>query len=175
MLRAFDDLVRQGKILYTACSNYEAWRLMEALWLSDSNGWARFAAYQPQYSLVVRDIDEEIVPACEAKGLGVVAWSPLASGFLTDGFVVGRTLRVSGGTPYDGDYEIDTITALVITLQTSTGADDDTRTGVRLRGLGTLDEVQVDVLDEGRDLAPVVTLDLGPGQCRQSFAPNRVA
>ncbi len=50
--------------------NYEAWRLMEALWLSDTNGWERFAAYQPQYSLVVRDIDEEIVPACAAKGLG---------------------------------------------------------------------------------------------------------
>ena len=51
MLRAFDDLVRQGKILYTACSNYETWRLMEALWLSDTNGWARFdclpAAIQP--------------------------------------------------------------------------------------------------------------------------------
>ena len=67
MLQAFDDLVRQGKILYTACSNYEAWRLMEALWLSDSHGWARFAAYQPQYSLVVRDIDEEIVPASTSR------------------------------------------------------------------------------------------------------------
>src|SRR6478736_4859610 len=52
MLRAFDDLVRQGKILYIACSNYETWRMMEALWLSDTNGWARFDAYQPQYSLV---------------------------------------------------------------------------------------------------------------------------
>ena len=90
MLRAFEDLVRQGKILYTACSNYEAWRLMEALWLSDSHGWARFAAYQPQYSLVVRDIDEEIVPACEAKGLGVVAWSPLASGYLAGKYKPGH-------------------------------------------------------------------------------------
>ena len=70
MLRAFDDLVREGKVLYTACSNYEAWRLMEALWLSETNGWAASPAYQPQYSLVVRDIDEEIVPACELKGLG---------------------------------------------------------------------------------------------------------
>ena len=51
MLRALDDLVRQGKILYTACSNFEAWRLMEALWLSDTRGWERFACYQPQYSL----------------------------------------------------------------------------------------------------------------------------
>ena len=66
-LRALDDLVRQGKVLYTGCSNYEAWRLMEALWLCDTHGWARFDAYQPQYSLVVRDIDEEILPACAAK------------------------------------------------------------------------------------------------------------
>jgi aryl-alcohol dehydrogenase-like predicted oxidoreductase len=47
MLRALDDLVRDGKILYTACSNFEAWRLMEALWISDTRGWERFAAYQP--------------------------------------------------------------------------------------------------------------------------------
>lgn len=76
MLRALDDLVRDGKILYTACSNFEAWRLMEALWISDTKGWERFAAYQPQYSLVVRDIDEEIVPALQLKRLGCVAWSP---------------------------------------------------------------------------------------------------
>ena len=51
MLRALDDLVRQGKVRYTACSNYQAWRLMEALWISDANGLARFECYQPQYSL----------------------------------------------------------------------------------------------------------------------------
>lgn len=101
MLRAFDDLVRQGKILYTGCSNYEAWRLMEALWTSDSNGWARFDAYQPQYSLVVRDIDEEIVPACEAKGLGVVAWSPLASGYLAGKYIPGN-LKVQGTRSAEG-------------------------------------------------------------------------
>ena len=101
MLRAFDDLVRQGKILYTACSNFEAWRLMEALWLSDSHGWARFAAYQPQYSLVVRDIDEEIVPACEAKGLGVVAWSPLASGYLAGKYKPGD-LKADGTRSAEG-------------------------------------------------------------------------
>jgi aryl-alcohol dehydrogenase-like predicted oxidoreductase len=83
MLRAFDDLVRQGKIRYPACSNYEAWRLMEALWISDSKGWACFEAYQPQYSLVVRDIEEELVPACALKGLGMVVWSPLAGGYLS--------------------------------------------------------------------------------------------
>jgi aryl-alcohol dehydrogenase-like predicted oxidoreductase len=101
MLRALDDLVRQGKVLYTGCSNYEAWRLMEALWISDSNGWARFDCYQPQYSLVVRDIDEEIVPACEAKGLGVVAWSPLASGYLAGKYTPG-SLKVQGTRSAEG-------------------------------------------------------------------------
>jgi aryl-alcohol dehydrogenase-like predicted oxidoreductase len=101
MLRAFDDLVREGKVLYTGCSNYEAWRLMEALWLSDSNGWARFDAYQPQYSLVVRDIDEELVPACQAKGLGVVVWSPLAGGYLAGRYKPGE-LKAQGTRSAEG-------------------------------------------------------------------------
>jgi aryl-alcohol dehydrogenase-like predicted oxidoreductase len=82
-LRALDDLVRQGKVRYTAVSNYEAWRLMEALWTSDRQGWTGFSAYQPQYSLLVRDIEQEIVPVCERQGLGVAVWSPLAGGYLT--------------------------------------------------------------------------------------------
>ena len=90
MLRALDDLVRQGKVRYTACSNYEAWRLMEALWISDSEGWARFDCYQPQYSLVVRDIEEELIPVCELKGLGVVVWSPLGGGFLSGKYRPGQ-------------------------------------------------------------------------------------
>jgi aryl-alcohol dehydrogenase-like predicted oxidoreductase len=90
MLRAFDDLVRQGKVRYTACSNYEAWRLMEAIWISDSKGLARFTAYQPQYSLVVRDIEEELVPVCDLKGLGMVVWSPLAGGYLSGKYRPGQ-------------------------------------------------------------------------------------
>lgn len=101
MLRAFDDLVRQGKVLYTGCSNYETWRLMEALWISDTNGWVRFDAYQPQYSLVVRDIDEELVPACEAKGLGVVVWSPLAGGYLAGKYKPGN-LQADGTRSTEG-------------------------------------------------------------------------
>ena len=93
MLRAFDDLITAGKIRYAACSNYEAWRLMEAIWLADTNGWARFACYQPQYSMVVRDIEEEIVPVCELKGLGIVVWSPLGGGFLSGKYQPGETKR----------------------------------------------------------------------------------
>lgn len=90
MLRAFDDLVHQGKVRYIACSNYEAWRLMEALWISDTKNLARFECYQPQYSLVVRDIEEEIIPVCQLKGLGVVVWSPLAGGFLAGKYKPGE-------------------------------------------------------------------------------------
>ncbi|MFP4114824.1 MAG: aldo/keto reductase [Spirochaetales bacterium] len=83
MLRAVDDLVHQGKVRYIACSNYEAWRLVEALWTSEANGLARFVCHQPQYSLVVRDIEVDVLPVCERKGLGVVTWGPLAGGFLS--------------------------------------------------------------------------------------------
>jgi len=100
-LRAFDDLVREGKVLYTACSNFESWRLVDALWISETKGWDRFVAYQPQYSLVVRDIDEEIVPACRVKGLGIVAWSPLASGYLAGKYAPG-SLKVQGTRSAEG-------------------------------------------------------------------------
>ncbi len=95
-LRALDDLVRQGKVRYIACSNFEAWRLMEAIWISDSKGWERFVCYQPQYSLAVRDIERELIPVCELKGLGVVVWGPLAGGFLTGKYQPGD--RVVKGT-----------------------------------------------------------------------------
>lgn len=96
MLRAMDDLVRQGKVRYTACSNYEAWRLATALGISDANGWARFDCYQPQYSLVVRDIEQELIPLCEYAGLGVVVWAPMAGGFLTGKYKPGE--RTAAGT-----------------------------------------------------------------------------
>lgn len=96
MLRALDDLLHQGKIRYIACSNYEAWRLMEALWISETKNLARFECYQPQYSLVVRDIEEEIIPVCQLKGLGVVVWSPLGGGFLTGKYKPGD--RTASGT-----------------------------------------------------------------------------
>jgi aryl-alcohol dehydrogenase-like predicted oxidoreductase len=90
MLRALDDLVRSGKVRYIGCSNYEAWRLMEAMWIADTRGFSRFVAYQPQYSLVVRDIEEELVPVCALKGIGIVPWSPLAGGFLTGKYRPGQ-------------------------------------------------------------------------------------
>ncbi len=102
MLRALDDLVRQGKVRYTACSNYQGWRLMKALWTSDVEKLARFDCYQPQYSLVVRDIEQELIPICQSEGLGVVVWSPLAGGFLSGKYKPGE--RVLSGTRSADDW-----------------------------------------------------------------------
>lgn len=82
-LRALDDLVRQGKVLYLGASNYAAYRLMEGLWTADRRNLERFVAFQAQYSLVVRDIEREHVPLCQKYGLGILPWSPLCGGFLT--------------------------------------------------------------------------------------------
>jgi aryl-alcohol dehydrogenase-like predicted oxidoreductase len=82
-LRALDDLVRAGKVLYLGCSNYAAYRLTDSVWLSKSLGLERFVALQAQYSLVVRDLEREHVPLCDKFGLGILPWSPLASGFLS--------------------------------------------------------------------------------------------
>jgi aryl-alcohol dehydrogenase-like predicted oxidoreductase len=82
-LRALDDLVRAGKVLYLGASNYAAYRLMESLWTSEKLRLERFVAFQAQYSLVVRDIEREHVPVCTKYGLGILPWSPLAGGFLS--------------------------------------------------------------------------------------------
>jgi aryl-alcohol dehydrogenase-like predicted oxidoreductase len=89
-LRFLDDAVRQGKILYPACSNFRAWRVCEALWTSDKLGLARFAAVQPLYNLVNRDIEVELLPLAREHGLGVVSYSPLARGILTGKYKPGE-------------------------------------------------------------------------------------
>ncbi len=82
-LRALDDLVRAGKVLYIGCSNFAAYRLTDSLWTSKLQGLERFVSAQMQYSLLTRDIEREHVPLCQEHGLGILPWSPLAAGFLT--------------------------------------------------------------------------------------------
>ena len=82
-LRALDDLVRAGKVLYLGASNYTAYRLTHSQWISKSEHLHRFVALQMQYSLMVRDLEREHVPLCKQFGLGVLPWSPLAGGFLS--------------------------------------------------------------------------------------------
>lgn len=82
-LRGLDDLVRQGKILYPAVSNYAAWQISKALGICDRMGFARFACIQPMYSLVKRQAEVELFPMAETEQLGVTTYSPLGGGLLT--------------------------------------------------------------------------------------------
>jgi len=82
-LEALDGLVRAGKVRAIGASNYPAWLLAWAVALQDRHGWAPFVSLQPQYSLVERSIELEILPFCRAAGIGVLPWGPLGAGFLT--------------------------------------------------------------------------------------------
>jgi aryl-alcohol dehydrogenase-like predicted oxidoreductase len=81
-LRALDDLVRSGKVRYTGCSNFAAWQVSEAMWTARHHGLHAFATSQPLYNLLQREIEQDHVPCCDAHGLGIVPWGPLAGGFL---------------------------------------------------------------------------------------------
>ena len=85
-LRAFDDLVSQGKVRYVGCSNHSAWHVMKALGASDRHHYARYVCQQVNYSLVSRDIEHELVPMGLDQGVGIMAWSPLHFGLLTGKF-----------------------------------------------------------------------------------------
>jgi aryl-alcohol dehydrogenase-like predicted oxidoreductase len=92
-MRAFDDLVRQGKVRYVGASNYEAWELMQALWVSDKYNLARYDSLQPHYNLIRRDeFERELRAVCETYNIGVIPYSPLAGGFLTGKYRAGEPL-----------------------------------------------------------------------------------
>jgi aryl-alcohol dehydrogenase-like predicted oxidoreductase len=104
-LRALDDLVRAGKVRYIGASNYAPSQLMRAIMLSEHHGWARFDCLQPEYSLLVRSTEWEILPLCRAEGLGVICWSPLAGGWLSGKYRRGQPAppdsRVGRGDRWD--------------------------------------------------------------------------
>jgi aryl-alcohol dehydrogenase-like predicted oxidoreductase len=100
-LRAFDDLVHQGKARYIGASNYQAWRLTRALWESDRKGTVRYECLQPRYNLVTRDeYERELEPLCLEQEVGVIPYSSLASGFLSGKYRTGaalpKTARAAG-------------------------------------------------------------------------------
>jgi aryl-alcohol dehydrogenase-like predicted oxidoreductase len=93
-MRAFDDLVRQGKVLYAGISDAPAWVVARANTLAELRGWTPFAALQVEYSLIERTPERELLPMAQALGLTVTAWSPLAGGVLTGKYASGSP---SGG------------------------------------------------------------------------------
>ena len=92
-LRALDDVVRSGKARYIGCSNFHAWQVARALGRSEALGVARFDSVQPRFNLLFRQIERELLPLCQAEGLGVIPYNPLAGGFLS-----GKHRREAGPT-----------------------------------------------------------------------------
>ncbi|SCW69757.1 Predicted oxidoreductase [Sphingobium faniae] len=90
--QALDDIVRAGKVRYIGASSMFAWQFAKALAIQERNGWARFTSMQPQYNLVYREEEREMLPLCRDAGVGVIPWSPLARGFLA-----GNRSRDGGG------------------------------------------------------------------------------
>ena len=82
-LRALDDLIRQGKVRYIGCSNYLAWQLCKALWVSDNKNLGRFDCIQPPYNLITRGIEDELLSLCTSEGVGVCVYNPMAGGLLS--------------------------------------------------------------------------------------------
>ena len=95
-LRFLDDAVRAGKIHYVGLSNFTGWQLQKAVDLADFAGLSRPVTLQPQYNLLAREIEWEVVPACLSEGLGLLPWSPLGGGWLTGKYR--RDQRPSGAT-----------------------------------------------------------------------------
>ncbi|MEM6749669.1 MAG: aldo/keto reductase [Planctomycetota bacterium] len=82
-LRAFDDLVRSGKVRYIGCSTFAAWQVVESLWVSEKLALNRFVTEQPPYHALDRRIERELIPMAQTYGMAILPWSPLAGGFLT--------------------------------------------------------------------------------------------
>jgi len=104
-LGALTDLVRQGKVRYIGSSTHPAWKIMEAIMVSELKGYARFVSEQPPYNLLDRRIENEIVPMCQAYGLGLITWAPLAQGVLAGRYSSATDLPVdSRGALRGGIY-----------------------------------------------------------------------
>jgi aryl-alcohol dehydrogenase-like predicted oxidoreductase len=101
-MRAFDDLVRQGKVHYVGVSEWNADQIAEALRLADDMGFDRIVSNQPQYSLIWRVIEAEVVPLCDKEGIGQIVWSPLAQGVLTGKYPPGAGAAPPAGTRATG-------------------------------------------------------------------------
>ncbi len=114
-LRTLDDLVRQGKVRYIGCSNFAAWQLMKALAVSEKYGWERFISLQAFYSLLARELENELVPLCLDQGMGILVWGPLSWGFLT-----GKYRR---GQPRPKDSRITKLESIPLVFDEEKGFD----------------------------------------------------
>lgn len=96
-ISTLDKLVSSGKVRFVGASNYSGWQLQKSVDLARQHGWEPFVCLQPLYNLLDREAEWELIPVCQAEGLGLIAWSPLRSGWLSGAYRRGMTAPVSGG------------------------------------------------------------------------------
>jgi aryl-alcohol dehydrogenase-like predicted oxidoreductase len=100
-LSALDKFVHQGKVRYVGLSNFTAWQIVECRYLSMEEGWEPYVTAQHQYSLIRRDVEHGVIPACQRYGIGLLPWSPLGQGILAGKY--GRDGKPAGGTRFSGE------------------------------------------------------------------------
>ena len=132
-LRAYDDLVRQGKVHYVGAATYPAWRLVRARWLSDRHGWANYEALEPKYNLFDREpYEREYEPVCQDLGLGVITNTSLAQGFLSGKYRPDAPLPESARAPRMKGYMNERGFRILSELDTVAAAHDATVAQVAL-------------------------------------------
>lgn len=104
MMRGLEDLVRTGKVIYPAVSNWSAWATQRAVDIQERMGWARLQVIQPMYSLVKRQAEVEILPMAEANGIGVIPYSPAGAGLLSGKYFGNATGRLRTNKMYEARY-----------------------------------------------------------------------
>jgi aryl-alcohol dehydrogenase-like predicted oxidoreductase len=103
-MRALEDLVRAGKVIYPAVSNWSAWQTQRAVDLQERNAWSRLQVIQPMYNLVKRQAEVELLPMAEANGIGVIPYSPAAAGLLSGKYLGQATGRLKTNKMYEARY-----------------------------------------------------------------------
>ena len=104
MMRGLEDLVRSGKVLYPAVSNWSAWQTQRAVDLQERNNWARLQVIEPMYNLVKRQAEVEILPMAQANGIGVIPYSPGAAGLLSGKYLGQASGRLKTNKMYEARY-----------------------------------------------------------------------
>jgi len=104
-IRAFDDLVRQGKVRYVGVSNWRGWQVMKALGIAERKNYIRIDSIQPRYNLLFRLIEEELVPMCLSEGVGIISYNPLAGGMLTGRYQPGQAVEENSRFSLGGVYQ----------------------------------------------------------------------
>jgi aryl-alcohol dehydrogenase-like predicted oxidoreductase len=182
VMRAFDDLVRQGKILHAGVSDMAAWAVARANTLAELRGWSPFVGLQIEYSLAQRTVERELLPMAESLGLGVTAWSPLAGGVLTGKYAGGKaeadarlnTEMMKGFAPSDGRTEAIVAEVGAVAREVGRSPAQVALAWLRQRPLPVIPIVGARRLEQFRDNLACLDLTLDEAQLGRLDAASRV-